>query len=105
MIRSITEQTGAKIDVEDNGTVHVAAADGEAMRKAIERIELVTAVPEIGKIYTGTVRKIVDFGAFVQLTPGVEGLVVRVAGILFFRNNCLYCLASWASAISSSRAC
>jgi len=75
VIRSIVEETGAKIDVEDDGTIRVASADGEAMRKAIERIESITAEPEIGKIYKGKVRKIMDFGAFVEIMPGTDGLV------------------------------
>ena len=75
MIRSIIEETGVKIDVEDDGTVVVASADGEAMSKAIARINRVTAEAEIGKIYKGTVRKVVDFGAFVEILPGTDGLV------------------------------
>jgi polyribonucleotide nucleotidyltransferase len=75
MIRSITEDTGVKIDVQDDGTVYVSAADGDAMSKAVSRINRVTADAEIGKIYRGTVRKIVDFGAFVEILPGTDGLV------------------------------
>jgi polyribonucleotide nucleotidyltransferase len=75
VIRSIVEETGAKIDVEDDGTIRVASADGEAMRKAIERIESITAEPEVGKIYRGRVRKIMDFGAFVEILPGTDGLL------------------------------
>jgi len=75
MIRSITEETGVKIDVEDDGTVLVASSDGEAMKKAIDKIRGVTAEAEVGKIYRGTVRKIVDFGAFVEIFPGTDGLV------------------------------
>jgi polyribonucleotide nucleotidyltransferase len=75
VIRSIVEETGAKIDVEDDGTILVASADGEAMKKAIERIQSITAEPEIGKIYRGKVRKIMDFGAFVEIMPGTDGLV------------------------------
>jgi polyribonucleotide nucleotidyltransferase len=75
MIRSITEETGVKIDVEDDGTVLVASSDGEAMKKAIDKIRSVTAEAEVGKIYRGTVRKIVDFGAFVEIFPGTDGLV------------------------------
>ena len=75
MIRSIIEETGVKIDVEDDGTVVVASADGDAMSKAIARINRVTAEAEIGKIYKGTVRKVVDFGAFVEILPGTDGLV------------------------------
>ena len=75
VIRSIVEETGAKIDVEDDGTILVASVDGEAMRRAIERIQSITAEAEIGKIYKGKVRKIMDFGAFVEILPGTDGLV------------------------------
>ncbi|MGH7855780.1 MAG: polyribonucleotide nucleotidyltransferase [Candidatus Binatia bacterium] len=75
VIRSIVEETGCKIDVEDDGTILVASSDGEAMRKAVERIQQITAEAEIGKIYKGTVRKIMDFGAFVEILPGTDGLV------------------------------
>lgn len=75
MIRSIVEETGVKIDVEDDGTVLVASSDGDAMDRAISKIDAVTADAEIGKIYTGTVKKVVDFGAFVEILPGKEGLV------------------------------
>jgi len=75
VIRGITEETGVKIDVEDDGTVYVASADGESMQKAIDRIRGITAEAEVGKIYRGTVRKIVDFGAFVEIFPGTDGLV------------------------------
>src|SRR5438876_704784 len=75
VIRGITEETGVKIDVEDDGTVYVASADGDSMQKAIDRIRAITAEAEVGKIYRGTVRKIVDFGAFVEIFPGTDGLV------------------------------
>jgi polyribonucleotide nucleotidyltransferase len=75
VIRSIVEETGAKIDVEDDGTIFVASTDGEAMKKAIERIHSITAEAEIGKIYKGRVRKVMDFGAFVEILPGTDGLV------------------------------
>jgi polyribonucleotide nucleotidyltransferase len=75
MIRSIIEETGVKIDVEDDGTVVVASADGDSMSKAIAKINRVTAEAEIGKIYKGVVRKVVDFGAFVEILPGTDGLV------------------------------
>jgi len=75
VIRGIVEQTGCKIDIEDDGTVLVASADGEAMEKAISIIEGITAEPEIGRTYKGTVRKIMDFGAFVEILPGTDGLV------------------------------
>jgi polyribonucleotide nucleotidyltransferase len=75
MIRSIVEETGAKIDVEDDGTVKVASADGAALQRALDKIRGITAEAEIGKVYRGTVRKIVDFGAFVEILPGTDGLV------------------------------
>jgi polyribonucleotide nucleotidyltransferase len=75
VIRGIVEETGVKIDVEDDGTVYVASADGDAMQKALDKIRAITAEAEVGKIYRGTVRKIVDFGAFVEIFPGTDGLV------------------------------
>lgn len=75
VIRGIIEETGVKIDVEDDGTVLIASNDGEAMKRAIEIIQGITMEPEIGKIYKGTVRKIVDFGAFVEILPGTDGLL------------------------------
>jgi polyribonucleotide nucleotidyltransferase len=75
MIRSIVEETGVKIDVEDDGTVSIASSDGDSMDRAISKVEAVTADAEIGKLYTGTVKKVVDFGAFVEILPGKEGLV------------------------------
>ncbi len=75
VIRAIIEETGVKIDVEDDGTVYVASADGDSMQRAIERIRGLTADAEVGKIYRGTVRKVVDFGAFVEIMPGTDGLV------------------------------
>ncbi|HXJ33924.1 MAG TPA: polyribonucleotide nucleotidyltransferase [Candidatus Eisenbacteria bacterium] len=74
-IRGIVEETGCKIDVEDDGTVLVASSDGVAMQKALDRIRGLTAEAEVGKIYRGTVRRIVDFGAFVEIMPGTDGLV------------------------------
>jgi polyribonucleotide nucleotidyltransferase len=74
-IRALVEETGAKIDVEDDGTVFVASADGISLQKALERIRGLTAEAEVGKIYRGTVRRVVDFGAFVEILPGTDGLV------------------------------
>jgi polyribonucleotide nucleotidyltransferase len=74
-IRALVDETGAKIDVEDDGTVRVASADGTAMQAAIKRIRDLTAEAEVGKIYRGTVRRVVDFGAFVEILPGTDGLV------------------------------
>ena len=75
MIRSIIEETGVKIDIEDSGTVRIASVDGEAAAKAIKIVEDLTASAEIGKTYLGTVKKVVDFGAFVEILPGTEGLL------------------------------
>jgi polyribonucleotide nucleotidyltransferase len=75
IIRSITDETGAKIDIADDGTINIATADGEAAQKAVERIRALTAEAEIGETYLGTVSRIVDFGAFVEIFPGVDGLL------------------------------
>jgi polyribonucleotide nucleotidyltransferase len=74
-IRSIVDETGCKIDVSDDGTVLVASSDGVAMQKALDRIRGLTAEAEVGRIYRGTVRRVVDFGAFVEIMPGTDGLV------------------------------
>ncbi|MBU7005582.1 polyribonucleotide nucleotidyltransferase [Phosphitispora fastidiosa] len=74
-IKKIIDETGVKIDIEDDGRVFIAAVDGEAGKKALEIIESLTADVEIGKIYLGKVVKITDFGAFVEVLPGKEGLV------------------------------
>src|SRR5947209_8328789 len=75
MIRSIVEETGAKIDVEDDGTISIASADGAAAQAAIDRIRGITAEAEVGQTYLGTVSRIVDFGAFVEIFPGTDGLL------------------------------
>ena len=75
VIRSITEETGAKIDISDDGTILIATADGEAAQLAIARIKALTAEAEIGETYMGTVSRIVDFGAFVEIMPGLDGLL------------------------------
>ncbi|MEO8649931.1 MAG: polyribonucleotide nucleotidyltransferase [Acidobacteriota bacterium] len=75
MIRSITEETGAKIDISDDGTVLIATADGDAAQQAVARIKALTAEAEIGETYMGTVSRIVDFGAFVEILPGLDGLL------------------------------
>ena len=75
MIRSIVEQTGVKIDVNDDGTVNVASSDGESAKKAIQIIEDLTATPEVGNTYLGKVVRIVDFGAFVEIFQGTDGLL------------------------------
>jgi polyribonucleotide nucleotidyltransferase len=75
VIRGIIEATGVKIDVEDDGAVTIASSDEVAARKAIEMVQRIAAEAEVGKIYKGTVRKIVEFGAFVEILPGTDGLV------------------------------
>lgn len=75
MIRSIVEETGAKIDVEDDGTVFIATADGDAAQAAVAKIRGLTAEAEVGETYLGTVSRIVDFGAFVEIFPGTDGLL------------------------------
>ncbi len=75
VIRGIIEQTGVKIDVEDDGTIHVASADEASANKAIQIITDITATAEIGKTYLGKVVRLVDFGAFVEIFPGTDGLL------------------------------
>ena len=74
-IRSITEETGAAVDIEDDGSIRVYADDNEGAQAAIDMIMSITAEAEIGQIYTGKVARIVDFGAFVNILPGKDGLV------------------------------
>ncbi|HKI74053.1 MAG TPA: S1 RNA-binding domain-containing protein, partial [Pseudomonadales bacterium] len=74
-IRSITESTGASIDIEDDGTITIFGEGAESRDAAIEQINAITAEAEIGKIYHGKVVKIADFGAFVNILPGKDGLV------------------------------
>jgi polyribonucleotide nucleotidyltransferase len=75
MIRSIIERTGVKIDVEDDGRVNVASADGDSAQKAISIIQELTATPELNKTYLGKIQRITDFGAFVEIMPGTDGLL------------------------------
>ncbi|HUI81956.1 MAG TPA: polyribonucleotide nucleotidyltransferase [Bryobacteraceae bacterium] len=75
VIRGIIEQTGVKIDVEDNGTIHIASADEASANRAIQIISDITAVAEVGKTYLGKVVRLVDFGAFVEIFPGTDGLL------------------------------
>jgi len=74
-IRQIVSETGVTIDVEDDGTVTIASVDAEAAARAVAMVRWLTEEAEIGRIYTGTVKKVVDFGAFVEILPGTEGLV------------------------------
>jgi polyribonucleotide nucleotidyltransferase len=74
-IRQIISETGVTIDVEDDGTVTIASSDAEAASRAVMMVKWLTEEAEVGKIYRGTVKKIVDFGAFVEILPGTEGLL------------------------------
>nr|WP_086983167.1 polyribonucleotide nucleotidyltransferase [Vibrio aphrogenes] len=75
VIRALTEETGTTIEIEDDGTIKIAATEGEAAKEAIRRIEEITAEVEVGRIYTGKVARLADFGAFVTILPGKDGLV------------------------------
>ena len=75
VIRAMTEETGATIDVENDGTVRIASVDGSSGREAKARIEMITAEVEVGRIYEGKVVRLMDFGAFVSILPGKDGLV------------------------------
>jgi len=75
VIRALTEETGATIDIENDGTVRIASVDGSSGREAQRRIELITADVEVGRIYEGKVVRLMDFGAFVSILPGKDGLV------------------------------
>lgn len=75
VIRAITEETGATIDIENDGTIRIASVDGDSGREARRRIELITADVEVGRIYEGKVARLMDFGAFVTILPGKDGLV------------------------------
>jgi len=75
VIRQITEETGTTIDIESDGTVKIASVSGAAGREALARIELITADVEVGRIYEGKVARLMDFGAFVTILPGRDGLV------------------------------
>ncbi|HCQ98798.1 MAG TPA: polyribonucleotide nucleotidyltransferase [Acidobacteria bacterium] len=83
-IRSIIERTGVKINVEDDGRVNIASSDDSSAQKAISIIEELTATPELNKSYLGTVQRITDFGAFVEVLPGVDGLL-HISEIAHYR--------------------
>ncbi len=83
-IRSIVDRTGVKIDVEDDGRVNVASADEDSAQKAIRIIEELTASPELDKTYLGKVQRITDFGAFIEILPGIDGLL-HVSEIAHYR--------------------
>ncbi|MDR2337735.1 MAG: polyribonucleotide nucleotidyltransferase [Deltaproteobacteria bacterium] len=86
MIRSIMESTGTKVDVNDAGEVKIASSSAKAAERAMEIIKGVTEEPEIGKIYTGVVKRLVDFGAFVEILPNIEGLL-HISQIADYRVN------------------
>ena len=90
VIRGIQEQTGVKIDIDDDGTVKIAAVNADSARAAIAIIEGITQSAEVGKVYEGRVRKIMDFGAFVELFPGTDGLL-HVSQISKHRVNVADC--------------
>ena len=84
VIRGITEQTGVKIDIEDDGKVSIASTDGESAQRAIKMIEELTMEAEVGKTYLGTVTRLVDFGAFIEIFPGTEALL-HISEVADFR--------------------
>lgn len=75
VVRGIIDETGVKINIADDGSIQVASSDPEARRKAIAMIQAIVAEPEAGKVYTGKIKKITDFGAFVEILPNTEGLL------------------------------
>jgi polyribonucleotide nucleotidyltransferase len=75
VIRGIIEQTGVKINIDDEGYVNIASIDEASAQKAIDIINGIIAEPELGKLYMGKIKRIVDFGAFVEILPGTEGLL------------------------------
>jgi|TARA_B110000495_G_C23023767_1_gene607865 polyribonucleotide nucleotidyltransferase len=75
VIRAITEETGASVDIDNDGTIRIASVDGSSGKEAHRRIELITADIEVGRIYDGKVARLMDFGAFVTILPGKDGLV------------------------------
>ena len=85
-IRSIIDRTGVKIDVEDDGRINVASTDEGSAQKAIAIIEELTASPELNKTYLGKVQRITDFGAFIEILPGIDGLL-HVSEIAHYRVN------------------
>jgi polyribonucleotide nucleotidyltransferase len=86
MIRKIIEATGAKIDIDDDGTVLIASVDGKAGQKAQEMIQGLVEEAEVDQVYLGTVRRIADFGAFVEILPNTDGLL-HISEIAYERVN------------------
>jgi polyribonucleotide nucleotidyltransferase len=75
VIKDIIARTGCSVNIEDSGKVEIASADSEAVQQAISMIQALTREAEIGKVYLGTVRRVVEFGAFVEIFPGTDGLI------------------------------
>jgi len=86
VIKTSSERTGAKVNIEDDGTCSVASNDAEAAAKAIQMIQNIIAVVEVGKTYTGPVKKITDFGAFIGVLPSQDGLL-HISEISYDRVN------------------
>ncbi|HEY7780511.1 MAG TPA: polyribonucleotide nucleotidyltransferase [Ktedonobacterales bacterium] len=86
VVRRIQEESGAKIDIEDDGTIHISSVTEEGMQRAMGAVRALTEEVEVGKIYNGTVRRLVDFGAFVEILPGKEGLV-RISQLADYHVN------------------
>jgi polyribonucleotide nucleotidyltransferase len=84
IIRGIIEQTGVKIDIDDDGKVNIASTDSDSAQSAIQMIEDLIQEAEVGKTYLGTVTRLVDFGAFVEIFPGTEGLL-HISEVADFR--------------------
>lgn len=84
VIREIVDKSGAKIEIEDDGTCYIAAVDQESADKAISMVEAIVKDPEVGKVYTGTVKRIERFGAFVEIMPGKDGLL-HISEIAHYR--------------------
>jgi polyribonucleotide nucleotidyltransferase len=89
VIRNIIEQTGVKMDVKDNGKVTISSTDEEAVKKALEMVKELTEEAEIGKTYMGTVQKVADFGAFIEILPNIEGLL-HISEIANYRIEDIY---------------
>jgi polyribonucleotide nucleotidyltransferase len=86
VIRGITDTYGVQIDIEEDGTVNVFSSDAKAMKAAVKAVNAITAEAEIGQLYEGTVKTIRDFGAFVEIMPGKDGLV-HISELADFRVN------------------
>jgi polyribonucleotide nucleotidyltransferase len=86
VVRRIQEESGAKIDIEDDGTIHISAVTQDGMQRALGAVRALTEEVEVGKIYNGVVRRLVDFGAFVEILPGKEGLV-RISQLADYHVN------------------